>query len=87
MKKRTFTKEQKLAILKEASEQGVSATIDKSTLLQDIPADAAPPGDENGNGFRSIQTPTSGFWFFGGIWRLPTRYQGLGTTPKAASPL
>jgi putative transposase len=29
MKKRTFTKEQKLAILKEASEQGVTATIEK----------------------------------------------------------
>ncbi len=29
MKKRTFTKEQKLAILKEASENGVSNTIEK----------------------------------------------------------
>ena len=32
MKKRTFTKKQKLAILKEASEQGVSATIEKHGL-------------------------------------------------------
>jgi putative transposase len=32
MNKRTFTKEQKLAILKEASEQGVTATIEKHGL-------------------------------------------------------
>ena len=33
MKKRTFTKEEKLSIIKEASQQGVQVTLDKHKIF------------------------------------------------------